>query len=369
MALEAVVFSEGYYFGCGGAMAAEAAAGGAWSWSHGYGGGVEQGKGVMELMVDDGANAYWDAAAGGASSSTVMAVPGFEEPDGGSSVIADAALPPPPEHGGAAAGQVGASAAAPAAGRRKRRRARTVKNKEEVESQRMTHIAVERNRRKQMNEYLAVLRSLMPASYVQRGDQASIIGGAINYVKEMEQLLQSLEAQRHARCARTYDVAADAAAAGVDADAASAAAALPFAGFFTFPQYCMSVTSTTARAAAAAAAAAENGNADDDDGDASGSKPSTVADIEVTMVESHANLKVLSRRRPRQLLRMVAGLQGHRLAVLHLNVASAGHMALYSLSLKVEDDCQLSSVDDIAAAVHEIVETVEQEQQQQLSCS
>uniref|UniRef100_J3MTX8 Uncharacterized protein n=1 Tax=Oryza brachyantha TaxID=4533 RepID=J3MTX8_ORYBR len=61
MALEAVVFSEGYYFGCGGAMAAEAAAGGAWSWSHGYGGGVEQGKGVMELMVDDGANAYWDA--------------------------------------------------------------------------------------------------------------------------------------------------------------------------------------------------------------------------------------------------------------------------------------------------------------------
>jgi hypothetical protein len=32
----------------------------------------------------------------------------------------------------------------------------------------MTHIAVERNRRKQMNEYLAVLRSLMPPSYVQR---------------------------------------------------------------------------------------------------------------------------------------------------------------------------------------------------------
>lgn len=53
-------------------------------------------------------------------------------------------------------------------GRRKRRRTRSSKNKEELENQRMTHIAVERNRRKQMNEYLAAIRSLMPASYVQR---------------------------------------------------------------------------------------------------------------------------------------------------------------------------------------------------------
>lgn len=57
----------------------------------------------------------------------------------------------------------------PASGpRRKRRRSRTTKNRDEIENQRMTHIAVERNRRKQMNDYLAVLRSLMPSSYVQR---------------------------------------------------------------------------------------------------------------------------------------------------------------------------------------------------------
>lgn len=54
-------------------------------------------------------------------------------------------------------------------GRKKRRRKpRVCKNKEEAETQRITHIAVERNRRKQMNEHLAVLRSLMPESYVQR---------------------------------------------------------------------------------------------------------------------------------------------------------------------------------------------------------
>jgi hypothetical protein len=100
--------------------------------------------------------------------------------------------------------------------------------------------------------------------------------------------------------------------------------------FFTFPQYAMRAANTTLRPVEDAEhAAAASGS----------SRPSAVADIEVTMVESHANLKVLSRRRPRQVLRMVAGLQGHRLAVLHLNVTSAGPMALYSLSLKVRYSC------------------------------
>lgn len=52
--------------------------------------------------------------------------------------------------------------------KKRKRKAKSCKNKEEAETQRMTHIAVERNRRKQMNEHLSVLRSLMPESYVQR---------------------------------------------------------------------------------------------------------------------------------------------------------------------------------------------------------
>lgn len=52
--------------------------------------------------------------------------------------------------------------------RRKRKRSKPTKNKEEVESQRMTHIAVERNRRRQMNDHLNVIKSLIPTSYVQR---------------------------------------------------------------------------------------------------------------------------------------------------------------------------------------------------------
>lgn len=58
--------------------------------------------------------------------------------------------------------------AATAEGNKGKRKRPRIKTSEEVESQRMTHIAVERNRRKQMNEHLRVLRSLMPGSYVQR---------------------------------------------------------------------------------------------------------------------------------------------------------------------------------------------------------
>lgn len=45
-----------------------------------------------------------------------------------------------------------------------KKRKRTCNNK----NQRMIHIVVERNRRKQMNEYLTLLRSLMPSSYFQK---------------------------------------------------------------------------------------------------------------------------------------------------------------------------------------------------------
>ncbi|KAL5212726.1 hypothetical protein ABZP36_023573 [Zizania latifolia] len=61
----------------------------------------------------------------------------------------------------------------------------------------ISHITVERNRRKQMNEHLGVLRSLMPCFYVKRGDQASIIGGVVDYIKELQQVLRSLEAKKN----------------------------------------------------------------------------------------------------------------------------------------------------------------------------
>jgi len=55
-------------------------------------------------------------------------------------------------------------------GKRKsaKRRRKKKRDEEVIEKQRTTHIAVERNRRKQMNHYLSLLRSFMAPSYSQR---------------------------------------------------------------------------------------------------------------------------------------------------------------------------------------------------------
>ncbi|CAN6311337.1 unnamed protein product [Urochloa humidicola] len=230
-----------------------------------------------------------------------------------------------PEHDVALSAVEPSPAATP---KRKRRRVKIVKNEEEIESQRITHIAVERNRRRQMNEYLAVLRSLMPPSYAQRGDQASIVGGAINYVRELEQLLQSLEVQRNLKEQNSNS-------------------SNPFAGFFSFPQY--------------SHGGAGNHTTKEETPNRSPRSPSVAADIEASMVEGHASVKVQAPRQPRQLLRLAAGIQQLGLTILHLNVSTAGAMVMYSFSLKVEDECKLSCVEEIAAAVHEILGRVQEE--------
>nr|CAA8286986.1 Unknown [Brassica rapa]CAA8287953.1 Unknown [Brassica rapa]CAA8392570.1 Unknown [Brassica rapa]CAA8404255.1 Unknown [Brassica rapa] len=208
--------------------------------------------------------------------------------------------------------------------RRKRRRTRSNKNKEEIENQRMTHIAVERNRRKQMNEYLAVLRSLMPSSYAQRGDQASIVGGAINYVKELEHILQSMEPRR--TTTTTHEV-----------DTSTSSLMSPFSEFFTYPQYSTKSSSS----------ATENS--------------SSPAEIEVTVAEGHANIKIMSKKKPRQLLKLVDSIQSLRLTLLHLNVTTLDDSILYSISVKVEEESQLNTVDDIATALNQIIRRIQEE--------
>ncbi|KAI3992964.1 hypothetical protein MKX01_009707 [Papaver californicum] len=243
-------------------------------------------------------------------------------------------------------------------GRRKRRRAKRNKNKEEVENQRMTHIAVERNRRRQMNEYLAVLRSLMPPSYVQRGDQASIIGGAINFVKELEQLLQSLESQKQA-FKKSSSSSASPSLEDANNTSNAGVTTIPFADFFTYPQYSSHASSNQSSNINSAPMAASNSS---DSLSENHPRYGPIADIEVTMVESHANLKILTKRRPKQLSKMASGFQTLRLSILHLNVTTTvDQLVLYSLSVKVEEDCQLTSVDEIATAVYQMIGTIQDE--------
>ncbi|GAB2209414.1 hypothetical protein Droror1_Dr00026628 [Drosera rotundifolia] len=209
--------------------------------------------------------------------------------------------------------------------KRRKRRPRTCKNEEAAETQRMTHIVVERNRRKQMNERLAVLRCLMPESYAQRGDQASIVGGAITYVKELEHLLQSLEAQKLQ----------------ISGGSCISDSPMPFSGFFTRLDEGICEAQPLGRYLSRST--------------------SSMDDIEVTLIEMHANLRILSRHRPRHLVKLVAGIQALHLSILHLNVSTLDPLVLYSVNAKVEEDCLLTSVDDIIEAVHHMLRVNEQQ--------
>ncbi|XP_019462135.1 PREDICTED: transcription factor bHLH67-like [Lupinus angustifolius] len=203
--------------------------------------------------------------------------------------------------------------------KRKRKRTRPTKNKEDVENQRMTHIAVERNRRRQMNDHLSVLRSLVPPSYIQRGDQASIIGGAIDFVKELEQLLQSLEAQKMVRKNEESGSGNGSYSSGLCKPAGS-------------------LSSEEAKFGDEVRAEMK----------------SNLGHIEVTLIQTHVNLKIECQRRHGQLIKAILALEDLRLTILHLNITSTVTSVLYSFNLKIEEECKLSSANDIAEAVHQI---------------
>ncbi|XP_009623659.1 transcription factor FAMA isoform X2 [Nicotiana tomentosiformis] len=207
----------------------------------------------------------------------------------------------------------------------KRKRPR-VKTTEEVESQRMTHIAVERNRRKQMNEHLRVLRSLMPGSYVQRGDQASIIGGAIEFVRELEQLLQCLESQKRRR------IYGDNGPRPLGDNSTIQNPNTPQQPLiFPLPNDYIEagIQEETAES------------------------KSCLADVEVKLLGFDAMIKILSRRRPGQLIKTIAALEDMQLNILHTNITTIEQTVLYSFNVKISGETRYTA-DDIANSIQQI---------------
>ncbi|EFJ08722.1 hypothetical protein SELMODRAFT_428659 [Selaginella moellendorffii] len=227
--------------------------------------------------------------------------------------------------------------------RPKRKRIKSCKNSEEVESQRQTHIAVERNRRKQMNEHLNVLRSLMPGSYVQRGDQASIIGGAIEFVKELEQLLQCLQAQKRRR------LYSDAFSPKPSPSAVSSIPLPPFPPYASSPAPSLDNPDPTA---ADSSSKFVNDNFYDCKQIVAEAK-SEVADIEVRMAGSDAVVKILSQRRPGQLLKTISALESMCMSIVHTNITTIEQTVLYSFTVRIGMESRLS-VDEIAQGIQRI---------------
>ncbi|CAA7042464.1 unnamed protein product [Microthlaspi erraticum] len=193
----------------------------------------------------------------------------------------------------------------------KRKRARRIKTSEEVESQRMIHIAVERNRRKQMNEHLRVIRSLLPGSYVKRGDQASIIGGVIEFVRDLEQLQQCLESQKRERVLGDMTSPKNSSSSPITA----VTQPLTITGNVTELEVGGGLWEETA----------EN--------------KSCFADVEVKLRGCDAMIKILSRRRPGQLIKTIAALEDLDLSILHTNVTTMEQTVLYSFNVKVSFTC------------------------------
>lgn len=127
-------------------------------------------------------------------------------------------------------------------------------------------------------------------------------------MKELEHLLQTLESQK-------LQLLQNGVIRETDEEGNSSEILPPsFAQYFVYPQYTRSqfpnkkFTSKT---------------------------KAVIADIEVTLIETHANLRILSRRSPRQLSKLVAGFESLLLSILHLNVTTMDQIVLYSISAKV----------------------------------
>ncbi|XP_015086616.1 transcription factor FAMA [Solanum pennellii] len=207
----------------------------------------------------------------------------------------------------------------------KKKRKRTkirMKSSEEVENQRMTHIEVERNRRKQMNEHLHVLRSLMPSSYVQRGDQASIVGGAIEFVRELEQLLQCLESQKRRKL---------------------------YGDNHQDSSLLMEIQNPSNNLVYA-----PNNNEIGIIQEDIAEIKSCLADVEVKIIGiDNAMIKILSKRRPGQLINTISALQDLQLNIIHTNVTTIEQTVLYTFNVKICGETRFSA-DNIANLVQQI---------------
>ncbi len=196
-------------------------------------------------------------------------------------------------------------------------------------------------------------------NYVQ-GDQASIIGSAIEFVKELEQLLQCLQAQKKRRSytssqlnnnmmqssTRSNSVPMIMSPSGIiikpnlggllaltlQPGAAAASSAAATAAF-------QDISSTDMKLLPEAAAASES-----DQGlvlaagaVAETNSKSEMANVEVKAVGSNAWIKVLAQRRsPGQLLRTMTTLEENLdLRILHCNITTVDNTVLYSFHVWV----------------------------------
>ncbi|KAJ9154371.1 hypothetical protein P3X46_027714 [Hevea brasiliensis] len=184
----------------------------------------------------------------------------------------------------------------------------------------MSHITVERNRRRQMSEHLKVLRSLTPCFYIKRGDQASIIGGVIEFIEELHQVLQALESKKRRN------------------------------SLSPSPGPCPSPSPRPLQLITLQPDQSPFGQ--ENVKELTACCNSSVADVEAKISGSNVILKILSRRIPGQIVRIINVLEKLSFEILHLNISRTEDTILYSFVVKIGLECQLS-VEELAVEVQQ----------------
>ncbi|XWS48515.1 hypothetical protein CRYUN_Cryun13aG0084800 [Craigia yunnanensis] len=219
--------------------------------------------------------------------------------------------------------------------------------------QRMSHISVERNRRKQMNEHLSVLRSLMPCFYVKRGDQASIIGGVVNYINELQQVLQSLEAKKQRKV--YSEVLSPRIVSSSRPSPLSPRKPLlsprinlpisprtPQPGSPYKPRLQQGYLSPTMTSSLEPSPTSSTSSVDNLNELVANSK-SPIADVEVKFSGSNLLLKTVSPRIPGQAVKIISALEDLSLEILRANINTVDETMLNSFTIKIGIECQLSA--------------------------
>ncbi|KAF5731228.1 Basic helix-loop-helix DNA-binding superfamily protein [Tripterygium wilfordii] len=233
--------------------------------------------------------------------------------------------------------------------------------------QRMSHITVERNRRKQMSENLSVLRSLMPCFYVKRGDQASIIGGVVDYINELQQILQSLEAKKQRKVYNEVLSPRIVSSPRVPSVPLSPRKP-PLSPRLNLPMSPRTPTPTSPyrpRLQPPAAAAGYNlspttisgpnsflglepsptssSSSSSIENELVANSKSAIADVDVKFSGPNLVLKTVSHRIPGQAVKIISALEDLSLEILDININTVDETLLNSFTIKIGIECQLSA--------------------------
>ncbi|XP_075502098.1 transcription factor SPEECHLESS-like [Primulina tabacum] len=245
-----------------------------------------------------------------------------------------------------------AVAASPKPKRQKMNAATTSSNCGEGQ-QRISHITVERNRRKQMNEHLSVLRSLMPCFYVKGGDQASIIGGVVNYINELQQVLRSLEAKKQRKAYNEVLSPRPSPLSprkpplsprlGLPISPRTPQSSSPYMPLLhssqTYYLNSPSLPSPVDRSPCNSSTSSIN----DSVNELVASSKSAVAEVEVKFSGPNLLLSTMSLHIPGQVVKIVSALEELALEILKVSISTVDETMLNSFTIKIGIECQLSA--------------------------